>query len=128
MMKKGKKMLSFVKYEKELESSYRERLSSVKKPEEIGDVFIDCILSLLKKIHPEVNSNHVEEIVFDPDSSEGYTLSQSLQKILGDELLKNSDLLAIIKRFAQSALHRYHSLASDEERTELFRLTSDKRD
>ena len=32
-MKKGEKFLSFVKYEKELESEYREKLSSVKRPE-----------------------------------------------------------------------------------------------
>ncbi len=120
-MKKGKKVLSHVKYEKELESAYRERLSLIKKPEEIGRVFVEFALILLEKIDQRIDKSFSDQIFFDPTNENGYRLSASLTNLLSEHLA-NSDLPAILKRMASTAAHRYRSLTSDNERTNYFRL------
>lgn len=121
-MKKGEKVLSFVKFEKELESAYREKLASVKRPEETRDVFVEFALKLLSKVNPSITLNHRDHIHFEPDSESGYRLSPQLEQILGSEVLTKSDLPAILKRMALSAAHRRTALLSNTERTDLFRL------
>lgn len=121
-MKKGEKFLSFVKFEKEIESAYREKLSATKRPEETADVFIEFAINFLSKIKPEITRNHIDQIYFDPDSENGYKLSPNLEKILGNEILNSSDLPAILKRLALSAVHRRKALVSNNERTNMFRM------
>lgn len=121
-MKKGEKILSFVKLEKEIESAYREKLSSAKRPEETGEIFIEFAIGLLSKINPQINRNYIDQIYFDPESENGFRLSASLEKILGEEVLKKSDLTAILKRMALNAAHRRKTLISDNERTNMFRM------
>ncbi len=121
-MKKGEKITSFVKFEKEIESAYRERLSSTKRPEETGDVFLEFAVELLSKINPQINRNYIDQIYFDPQSENGYRLSPNLEKILGEEVLKKSDITAILKRMALNAVHRRKTLIADNERTDMFRM------
>lgn len=121
-MKKGEKVLSFVKFEKEIESAYRERLSNAKRPEETGDVFLEFAIGLLNKVNPQITRNHMDQIYFDPDNENGYRLSPSLEKILGEEILKKSDITAILKRMALNAAHRRKTLIADNERTSMFRM------
>ncbi len=120
-MKKGKKVLSHVKYEKELESAYREMLSSIKRPEEVGKAFVEFALRLLEKVDPRVNKSFADQIFFEPENENHYRLSSSLENLLAEHLV-NSDLPAILKRMALNAAHRYKSLISDNERTNYFRL------
>ncbi|WP_041081126.1 hypothetical protein [Thermotoga profunda] len=121
-MKKGEKVLSFVKFEKEIESAYRERLSNTKRPEETGDVFLEFAIGLLSKVNPQITRNHIDQIYFEPESENGYRLSPNLEKILGEEVLKKSDITAILKRMALNAAHRRKTLIADNERTNLFRM------
>lgn len=121
-MKKGEKVLSFVKFEKELESAYRERLSAVKRPEETGDVFVEFALKLLNRVNPLITRNHWDHVHFEPETENGYRLSKELEQIIGQEILSKSDLPAILKRMALNAAHRRKALLSNTERTDLFRL------
>lgn len=121
-MKKGEKVLSFVKFEKELESAYRERLSAVKRPEETGDVFIEFAIKFLNKVNPQITKNFSDKIYFEPENENGYRLSSEIERILGQEVLTKSDLTAILKRMALNAVHRRKSLIANTERTDLFRL------
>ena len=121
-MKRGEKVYSFVKYEKDMESGYRRGLEEIKRPEEIGGLFREYVFKLLKKIKPDLPEDMKEGIVFKPDDGEPFDLSDELRKAIGDELMEKSDLPAIIRRFALSAQHRYKKLKSDDERTDLFRL------
>lgn len=121
-MKKGEKVLSFVKFEKEIESAYRERLANVKRPEETGDVFLEFAIGLLNKINPQITRNHMDQIYFDPDNENGYRLSPNLEKIITEEILKKSDITAILKRMALNAVHRRKTLIADNERTSMFRM------
>lgn len=122
VMKKGEKVLSFVKFEKELESAYRERLSAVKRPEETGDVFVEFALKLLNRVNPSITRNHWDHVRFEPETENGYRLSKELEQIIGEEILTKSDLPAILKRMALNAAHRRKALLSNAERTDLFRL------
>ena len=126
-MKKGEKFLSFVKYEKELESEYREKLSSVKRPEEVGVIFMEFAIRLLKKIVPDLDEKEcIEDVSFVPEDEEvGFILSERLKKFLKEEIIEKSDLMAILRRMASEAIHRYKKIKADEERTELFRRRPD---
>ena len=119
-MKKGERMLSFVKYEKELESDYRRALDEIKRPEEIHKAFSEYAFKFLKMVKEDLNDRLKEQIKLLPDE-ENFKIGDDLIKEL-DELVKKSDLMAILKRMADSATHRYLKLKKDDERTDLFRI------
>ena len=119
-MKRGEKMLSFVKYEKELESDYRRALDEIKRPEEIHKIFSEYAFRFLKLVKEDLDDKLKEEIKLLPDE-ENFEIGDDLGRELG-ELLEKSDLTAILKRMADSAVHRYLKLKRDDERTDLFRL------
>ena len=126
-MMRGEKMLSFVKYEKLLESDYRRALDDIKRPDEIWKVFVEYAFKLLKMVKEDLPDKMKKEIRFVPSGKdEVFKLSDQLLDHLG-ELVEKSDLLAIINRMASSALHRYKKLKSDNERTDLFRLGENAR-
>lgn len=126
-MMRGEKMLSFVKYEKLLESDYRRALDDIKRPDEIWKVFVEYAFKLLKMVKEDLPDKMKKEIRFVPGGKdEVFKLSDQLLDHLG-ELVEKSDLLAIINRMASSALHRYKKLKSDNERTDLFRLGENAR-
>ncbi len=119
-MKKGEKMLSFVKYEKELESDYRRALDEIKRPEEIYKAFAEYAFRFLKMVKKDLEDGMKDQIKLLPDD-EDFEIGDRLTEELG-ELVEKSDLMAILKRMAESASHRYLKLKKDDERTDLFRL------
>ncbi len=119
-MKKGEKMFSFVKYEKELESDYRRALDEIKRPEEIHKVFSEYAFKFLKMVKDDLDDRLKEQIKLIPEE-ENFKIDEELLDKLGD-LVKKSDLMAILKRMADSAIHRYLKLKRDDERTDLFRI------
>jgi len=121
-VKKGEKILSFVKYEKELESSYRHKLDEIKRPDEVGNVFREFVFKLLKKVKDDIPDDAVEQINFRPEDGEAFEIGEELIELLGEKLVEKSDLMAIIGRMAQSAQHRYKKIKNDDERTDLFRI------
>ena len=120
-MIRGEKILSFVKYEKELESDYRRHLDDVKRPDEVGKVFVEFAFKLIKMVKSEIPDGYIEEIGFDPESDVPFKLGNGLKEALSD-LYEKSDLPAILERMARSAQNRYKKLKKDDERTDLFRL------
>jgi hypothetical protein len=121
-MKRGERMESFVKIEKELESDYRKALDEVKRPDEVHKVFTEFVFKLLKKIKEDIDEDTMTFLKLTPEDDEPYKIDGKLLDLLGEDLVKKSDLLAIIGRMAQSAAHRYLKLKRDDERTDLFRL------
>lgn len=115
-------MRSYVKYQKELEHDFRERLNEAKKLGDVGDVFVEFAFKLLKKVKPDINEKLIEDVVFEPENSQGYRLLEKLQEELKEDL-KMSDLPAILKRMAKAAVHRYEHILRDEDRTDVFRRT-----
>ncbi len=125
-MIRGEKMASFVKFEKEIESDYRRALDDVKRPDEIGKVFVDYAFRFLKMVNEEIPASFKDEISFNPESDKVFEISGDLREFLG-ELIEKSDLMAILERMASSAVHRYKKLKKDDERTDLFRLGENAR-
>ncbi|MCD6254623.1 MAG: hypothetical protein J7J80_09490 [Thermotogae bacterium] len=115
-------MRSYVKYEKELEHDFRERLNEAKRLGDVGDVFVEFAFRLLKKVESGIDENLIEDVIFDPENSQGYRLLEKLRKELEEEL-KTSDLPAILERMAKAAVHRYEHILRDEDRTDVFRRT-----
>jgi hypothetical protein len=121
-MKRGERMESFVKIEKELESDYRRALEEVKRPDEVHKVFTEFIFKLLKRVREDIDEDMMLFLKLTPEDDKVYKIDEKLLEFLGEDLVKRSDLLAIIGRMAQSAAHRYLKLKRDDERTDLFRL------
>ena len=121
-MKRGEKILSFVKYEKELESGYRRKLDDIKRPDEIGEAFREYVFKLLKMVKEDIPDEAKELVYFHPENEEPFEIDERLREILGTDLIEKSDLMAIMRRMAQSAQHRYKKIKNDDERTDLFRM------
>lgn len=115
-------MYSYVHLEKELAKPYRSKLSIVKRPEEVEEIFSRIAINLLSKISSDVNDSHKEYIKLLPNSSPFYKLEKPLAKMQSvSEALSNSDLPAILNRFAEDAKNRYLHLIHDDDRTETFK-------
>lgn len=108
----GGKMLSYVKYEHELETEFREKLAEAKRKSDVRDVFSEFVVRLLQKIEPSVNLRMVEDIRFG-EKDFSYHFNGELASIV-EELSKGSDLMAIIGRMFEAAQHRYRKLEHDE--------------
>ncbi len=106
------KMVSYVKFEHELQNEYREKLAECKRKSDVKDVFVEYLFKLLEKIGAKVPRGFNEFIKFSEKGFE-YLFVGELEKLV-DELSKESDLKAIIERMAESAKHRYTKLEHDE--------------
>ena len=109
-MKKGEKIVSYVKYEHELSHAYREKLAEAKRKSEVREVFMRFVHQLLSKIDPEVENARLEDIVFTP---EGYHITGELKEKIAPYMEK-SDLEAILDRMYEAAVNRYKKIEKDE--------------
>ncbi len=115
-------MYSYVQMEKELSKSYRAELSNVKRPEEIEGIFGRTVTRLLSEITERVKPLNANQVKFFPEKKPTYKLEKSLIDIPEiAHALSNSDLKAIIDRFAEEAKNRYLHLINDDDRTEVFK-------
>lgn len=115
-------MYSYVQVEKELSKSYRAELSNVKRPEEIEGIFGRTVTRLLSEVTEKVKLLNTSQVKFFPERKPAYKLGKSLIDI--PEIayaISNSDLKAIIDRFAEEAKNRYLHLINDDDRTEIFK-------
>lgn len=108
----GEKMLSYVKFEHELETEYREKLSEAKRKSDVRDVFAEYVVRLLQKVEPSITLRMVEDIRFD-EKDFSYRFNGELARVV-EELAKNSDLMAIINRMYEAAQHRFRKIENDE--------------
>ncbi|WP_448377173.1 hypothetical protein [Fervidobacterium sp.] len=111
-MENKEKMVSYVKYEHELETEYREKLAEAKRKSDVRDVFAEFIIKLIKKINPDVPLSFEEQIRFDEKEFK-FEFIDELKKVF-EELSAGSDLGAIINRMFESARHRYKKIEHDE--------------
>ncbi|AKI97696.1 hypothetical protein [Kosmotoga pacifica] len=111
---------SFMKQFRTIEHEYRERLAEAKSTSEVGDIFIDYTLMLLKQAEVEVSNKAVEYIVFDPEAEVAFRFEKPLLDKL-EGLFESSDLKNIIAKMAESAKHRYIQMTHDSDRTSMFR-------
>jgi hypothetical protein len=116
MKKSGEKMYSYVHFEKELSSNYHKRINSKKNAAEVGDVFIETCFKLLEKADIGVVQRDIKEIIFTPENEKKWEFNQTLNDKVREKF-SNSDLGAIITRFADEAFKWHeHIIKRDEDR------------
>jgi len=103
-MENAEKVFSYVKYERELQTDYRRKLSEAKRKSDVRKVFYEFFFKLLVMIKPDVPNNLQEDIKFD-EKELTYSFTGELERII-NELSANSDLKAIIDRMFEDAKHR----------------------
>ncbi|HOK87988.1 MAG TPA: hypothetical protein PK404_04050 [Fervidobacterium sp.] len=118
-MENTDKVFSYVKYERELETEYRRKLSEAKRKSDVRKVFYEFLFKLLTKVQPDLPNYLQEDIKFD-EKEFSYSFTEELERII-NELSANSDLKAIIDRMFEVAKHRYMKIAQDED-VDYFRL------
>jgi len=111
-MENREKMISYVKYEHELETEYREKLAEAKRKSDVKGVFAEFIIKLIKKIKPDAPGSFSEQIRFD-DKEFKFEFVDELKKLF-EEISAQSDLGAIIDRMYETAKHRYKKIEHDE--------------
>lgn len=113
------KRFSFVKYEKELRPTLRERINSAESTEDVKKFFAYTVLELLEKVLRGKGAAEYEDIRLQPDHKDGYYVSDRVWSI--EEFASawnNSDLPHILKRMAQFAIKRYKRLDTHRDKTE----------
>jgi hypothetical protein len=113
-------MDSYVNLERDISKGYRAELNMAKKPEETREAFIRAVGKLISSIS-EKTFNFEDEIEFKPESESLFSLGKIASDPEVKNALNNSDLKAIITRFAEEAKNRYLHLIHDDDRTEMFK-------
>ncbi|AMW32969.1 hypothetical protein SAMN04488510_10325 [Fervidobacterium changbaicum] len=113
------KMVSYVKYEHELEPEYREKLAEAKRKSDVREVFAEFVIRLLRMINPDIPFSFKEQIRFDEKEFQFEFVDELKQAV--DELSAGSDLKAIINRMYEAANKRYKKIEHDEN-LDYFRL------
>ncbi|KLO21887.1 hypothetical protein X275_05970 [Marinitoga sp. 1197] len=117
-------MKSYVKYYEETKKEYHDMLNHAKRPQDVVDVFTKYTLNFLKKTFPDrIKDEHLNYIVFDEETEEGYSFEEPLMQLLKDEF-ETSDLPSILRKKAKEAKDRYLHIINDNDRTGTFRLSN----
>ncbi|KHK03998.1 hypothetical protein [Desulfovibrio sp. TomC] len=116
------RMASFTKLENELTPKFRESMGLAESTADVQKFFVYTMLELLNGVvagHSEAFEILYEDIVLTPGQAPGYTLSPRLGRHapLAAEL-QESDLPAILARFAEVAGKRYTYLQKKPAKTE----------
>ena len=115
---KGKQ--SFNKIENEMIHHYRKQLNHAESVEDVKKFFNYAITDLIRKVFNGKIDQNLENIRFNSNKAPFYTIHDEL---FNDETFaavwSNSDLSAIIGRFAESSEHRYRHLSDHPEKTRL---------
>ncbi|ABR30132.1 hypothetical protein SU69_01365 [Thermosipho melanesiensis] len=109
-MVKGEKIYSYVKFEHELESEYREKIALCKRKSDVLETLFETVKKLLSKINDEFKHLTRDDTKLNNEKIE---FSEKWNEKI-KELYKNSDLEAIINRLTEVATHRIKKLENDE--------------
>ncbi|GAB6036060.1 hypothetical protein JCM15519_06190 [Fundidesulfovibrio butyratiphilus] len=116
------KMASFTKLEHELSPKLRERMGLAESTADAQKFFVYSVLELLNGVLAESEEQieiEFEEIRLTPDQAPGYALSTRLTDCVPlAAALRESDLPAILARFAEVAGKRFNALKKNPAKTE----------
>ncbi|MBT1248504.1 MULTISPECIES: hypothetical protein [unclassified Thermosipho (in: thermotogales)] len=116
-MIKGEKVYSYVKFEHEIEPTYREKIALAKKRSEVKKILFETLKILLTKVDEIFENLTPEDVNFD---GENLKFSKKWQEEI-EKFSKNSDLNAIIQRITEAAIHRIKKIENDEN-TDYFNI------
>lgn len=116
------RMASFTKIENELTPKFRESMGLAESTADVQKFFVYSMLELLNGVlagHSETFDLYYEDIALAPGQPPGYVLSPRLTDHLPFAAeLRDSDLPAILARFAEVAGNRYEYLRKKPAKTE----------
>ncbi|NOZ12971.1 MAG: hypothetical protein GXO69_04895 [Acidobacteria bacterium] len=102
------RQMSFTSTEKELIPEFREKINHAEGVIDLQNFFSQTVIKLLHKALSGGLPLTEDDIRFDPDSDSGYKLSPRLQNDrLFREIMENSDLEQIIRKFASTTAKHY---------------------
>ena len=111
---------SYSKIENDVIHHYRKQLNHAESVEDVKKFFNYTVTGLVTKVFEGKIDRNLEEIRFNPDKMPFYKIHDELYN---DETFaavwSDSDLSAIIDRFAETAEHRYRHLSGNPEKTRL---------
>ncbi len=113
-------MDSYVNLEKEVSKTYRADLNMAKKPEEVREAFVRAVEKIISSISDKI-FDFEEELKFSPEGDRIFSLGKIGSDPDVENALNNSDLRAILERFAEEAKNRYLHLIHDNDRTSMFK-------
>ena len=110
--------MSFTSTEKELIPEFREKINHAEGVIDLENFFSHTVIKLLRKTMNGGLPLMPDDIQFAPESKAGYKISTRLQEDkLYQDLMKNSDLEQIIRKFATATAKRYARFRKHPERT-----------
>jgi len=110
--------VSFTSTEKELIPEFRQKLNNAEGVIDLENFFSQTIIKLLHKTMNGGLPLMPDDIQFAPETRTGYRISTRLQKDkLYRDLLENSDLEQIIRKFALATVKRYAHFRKHPEKT-----------
>jgi hypothetical protein len=116
------RIASFTKIENELIPKVRESMGQAESTADVQKFFVYAMLELLNTVLQEPVEDfelHYEDVALAPGQEPGYTLSpRLLAHAPMAALLRESDLPAILARFAAVAVKRFQYLGKKPEKTE----------
>lgn len=111
-------MKSFTGIENELSRQYREQLDAAEDTTDLSKIFSRSAANFLKKVLGEHLGINEADINFTPTAKELFQLSPKIHQLKEfKEVEKESDLIPILSKWAESAHHRYIHLIKHTEKT-----------
>jgi len=116
------RIASFTKLENELTPKFRESMSRAESTADVQKFFVYAMLELLNGVLPggeDALELVYEDVALAADGEPGYVVSPRLAAYAPFAALgRESDLPAILERFAETAGKRFHYLGKKPEKTE----------
>lgn len=113
------KQVSFSKFEQNLLPNFRQKISSAESTEDVKKFFVQTIKKLFEDIFEGKMVVTYEDVKLQPDHHMYYTFSDRIHSSkIFHSVSNKSDLVHVVYRFAEPAVHRYKHLAKSPEKTE----------
>ncbi len=110
---------SYTKDEQELRKRFREMLDQVESDQDVKKFFYQIVRDLLERVAGESLDVEFEDVQLDYDRGEGYVIAaRVLQQDALQARMQDSDLDAILNRFAETAWNTYRHWRKNPEKTE----------
>lgn len=111
---------SYNMYEREYNHMFREGLNKSENSNDIFNLFAYDMKKMMNQISCGMVNCKEDDIMFDPESNNHFVMSENLmQKKEFNNMMMNSDLMTIMKRFADMAYNRYCHMSKHMEKTKL---------
>jgi len=112
------KQISIVKHENTILPGFRNKISRAESTEDVKKFFVYSVRELLVNIFQDNKFQDFDAIKLSPMGKPHYEFSKTIASYAEfSSVWKNSDLSRVIRRMAETAVHRYRHLEKNLEKT-----------